>query len=111
MMKEYGDKLYGVTTYFLSKSLIELPVSFFIPLLFCSIVYFAVGLEDGFENFIFFTFTVIILVYAGSSLGMFMSSVLKKSADMLAPVVMLPFILFGGFMTNAGAFPDYISWF
>ena len=45
-----------------------------------------------------------------ASYGMFFSAAFKNVADALAPICMMPIILFGGFFANSGTYPDYITW-
>jgi ABC-type multidrug transport system ATPase subunit len=53
-LKEYSNKTYGLWSYSLSKSLVEMPFEAFYVILFSSIVYFSMGLQNTFENFAIF---------------------------------------------------------
>lgn len=33
-----------------------------------------------------------------------------ETAVQMSPSIMMPFVVFGGFMTNAGTIPDWINW-
>ena len=109
-LREYGDKSYGILPYFISKTVIEIPFMFLFPIIFSAMVYFAIGFSGGFTNWLFFSFTLCILVSCASSYGMFFSAAFKHVADALAPICMMPIMLFGGFFANAGTYPGYITW-
>jgi len=73
-LRELGDKTYSTLPYFISKSLIEIPYSFIFPILTSSLIYFAVGFEAEFLRFLFFAFTLCVLVVCSASLGMMLSA-------------------------------------
>ena len=73
-------------------------------------IYFAFGLNATFTQWLFFNFTLCLLVTCAASYGMFFSAAFKNVADALAPICMMPIILFGGFFANSGTYPDYITW-
>lgn len=45
---EYGDKSYGVLSFFISKTIIDIPFMFIFPTLFSLMIYFAFGLNATF---------------------------------------------------------------
>ena len=108
--REYGDKSYGIVPYFLTKTIIEIPFMFIFPFLFTTLTYFAIGYELDVGRFFFFAFAMCMIVICAASYGLVISALFKQGADTLAPVVMMPLILFGGFFANAGEYPGYITW-
>lgn len=52
-LKEYNAGLYGIIPYFLSKIIIEIPLTSFFPFLFTAITYYAVNFNNGVSNFFF----------------------------------------------------------
>ena len=109
-LREYGDKSYGILSYFISKSIIEIPFMFIFPILFSTMTYFAIGYELEVAWFFFFSFAICMIVICAASYGMVISAAFKHAAVDLAPIVMMPLILFGGFFANAGDYPGYITW-
>ena len=109
-LREYGDKSYGIVPYFLTKTIIEIPFMFIFPVIFTAITYFAIGYEADVDKFFFFALAMCMIVICAASYGMVISAVFKHGADSLAPVIMMPLILFGGFFANAGDYPGYITW-
>ncbi|KAK6166710.1 hypothetical protein SNE40_023343 [Patella caerulea] len=118
-LREYGSGLYRVDIYYLSKSLAELPSFILIPFIFISVVYWMVGLYASAEAFLICAGLTILVANIAMSFG-YLISTLTKSVDIalaIAPPILIPFMLFGGFFLNAGTIPvyfvwlEYISWF
>jgi ABC-type multidrug transport system permease subunit len=109
-LREYGDKSYGIIPFFLSKTMIDLPFMFIFPTIFSAMVYFAFGFGATFTQWLFYDLTLCLLVTVAASYGMFFSAAFKNLADVMAPLCMMPLILFGGFFANAGTYPDYVVW-
>jgi len=107
---EYGDRSYGIIPYYLSKTFIEIPFMFIFPFIFSAITYFAIGYEVDFLRFLFFSFSLCMIVICASSYGMMISAAFKHAAVDLAPIFMMPLIIFGGFMANSEEYPGYITW-
>ena len=59
-----------------------------------------------------FYLTALLLGFACSSIGYFLSSAVTKdeTAVAMAPVVMMPLAQFGGFLVNTKTLPKWISW-
>lgn len=107
---EFGDKSYGIIPYFLSKNTVEVPSMMIFPCISTCIIYFAVGFEDSFTCFLFFAFTICLLVTCAASFGLLISAAFKHSATAMAPVVAMPVILFGGFFANSKSYYDFVTW-
>jgi len=61
-LREYANKTYGTTTYFVSKSLTEIPFQLIFPSAFSIIIYFATGMTAEFGRFLIFTVILIAIV-------------------------------------------------
>ena len=59
--KEISNQMYNITSYFLVKQISDLPISIFVMLLFCFIVYFALGLTLTPINFLSFFLPLLLL--------------------------------------------------
>lgn len=118
-LREYGIGLYRVDVYFLCKSFSELPTFFIIPIVFCAITYWMVGLYSNFESFLFFTAVILLVANISVSFGYIVSASANSvtTALALAPPLMIPLIMFGGFFLNKDSIPvyfiwlEYLSWF
>ena len=111
-LREQANKMYHVSPYFFSKMVTELPVLIFQPLLWTVIIYFGVGLTVTAEKFWIFYVTMFLLSICASSFGYFVSSLFSSEENALgiAPVILMPLMLFSGFFSNAGSYPDWIGW-
>lgn len=111
-LKEEGAKLYTVTSYFLSRNIIEVPYSIVFPLLQALIMYWFVGLSSTAAQFFTFYLICYLISFAGMSLGLLLGSVVtdEKSVAAVTPMVLLPFFLFSGLFKNAGNLPNWIGW-
>ncbi|CAN0193610.1 unnamed protein product [Discosporangium mesarthrocarpum] len=111
MMRERSTGSYRVGPYFLAKSLSDVGLYTVVPMLFATVVYWAVGLRP--EPGAFFIFLVIFMgeVIVGQSLGLFMSAAIEDvfTAQSLSFVLILLLMLFGGFYVNNERIPEGIS--
>ena len=62
------------------------------------------------DAYLFFTLTVCVVSSTGSTFGILIGSVFKKSADVMAPVVMVPFALLSGYAVNACSYNVFFSY-
>jgi len=70
-LRESRSRLYSCETYFLGKTLAELPLFLIIPILFTSIVYPMIGLQPQLENFLIATAIVSLVANVSTSFGEF----------------------------------------
>ena len=96
--KEQDNKMYRVFTYYLSKTLGEIPFQIFSSLLIFFCCYFLTGLNhNSFLNYLYFVMTVFLTGYAGSSFAIFMSCIIDKAE--LAPAI-FPILIFTQTLTS-----------
>lgn len=112
-LREQANRMYTVTAYYLAKIMIETPVLSFVPIIFSVIVYFKIGLTITASQFFYFYLILLLISHSAASFGYFISSIFNKEemAISLAPVIMMPIILFGGQFANSGTLQAWISWF
>jgi len=60
-LKEENAKLYRISSYFFGRTIIELPFSIIIPLIFTLIVYWLIGLNDTKIEYIVIFYFIMIL--------------------------------------------------
>jgi ABC-type multidrug transport system permease subunit len=111
-LKEYSNKTYGLWSYSLSKDLVEVPFQAFYVILFCSIVYFSMGLQNTFENFAIFTAAQIMNSFCAISIGLLISSAVsnQESATILQELFIAPLLLFCGVQVNIGSIYPWLRW-
>jgi len=111
-LREHFNGMYRTDTYFLTKQLVELPLYIIEPMITLTILYWMVGLNPDAERFFIAAGIVLLVVQVVLSLGYFMSCI-SPNVDIalaLAPVLIIPFMLFGGFYLNNGSVPVWLSW-
>nr|XP_022306294.1 protein white-like isoform X2 [Crassostrea virginica] len=111
-MREYGTGLYSIGVYYLSKTIVEIPFLIIIPIIFMSILYWMSGLIHDASAFLVATGVAIVISNAAASFGYVISAAAPSTTAALAiaPALMIPFLLFGGFFLNSGSTPDYLIW-
>ena len=100
--------MYGVLPYFLGKTFSEMPVQFIFPIVHSAIIYFAIGLnDDPISKFFFFTLVTVMSSFAGVSLGLLCGCLFSdiNVAVGTAPMMVIPFMLFSGYLINFEAIP------
>jgi len=105
--------MYSVSSYFLSKTLVELPLQlFFFPTIFATIIYWMAGLQRCAYKFFIFLVVVELTTFTGESVGLAFSSIFDNFAmsSALAPILMIFFLLYSGFYVNNSSVPPEFIW-
>ena len=111
-LREQANQMYSVGAYYLSKILAEMPVLCITPMIFAIVVYFKIGLTVTASQFFYFYLIIFLLSQCSASFGYLMSSIFNDE-DMavgMAPIVIMPLVLFGGQFANSGNIQAWISW-
>ena len=105
--------MYGVMPYYMGKTISELPAQVFFPILFGVCIYWAVGLNthDSEKPLVFLLITILVSL-CGVSLGLLAGCIFSdvQVAVSAAPMCVIPFMLFGGFLTNTDSIPVGFIW-
>uniref|UniRef100_A0A182N1H9 ABC transporter domain-containing protein n=1 Tax=Anopheles dirus TaxID=7168 RepID=A0A182N1H9_9DIPT len=118
-LREKRSRLYRVDTYFLGKTIAELPLFIAVPFVFTSITYPMIGLKAGATHYLTTLFIVTLVANVSTSFG-YLISCASSSISMalsVGPPVVIPFLIFGGFFLNSASVPayfkylSYLSWF
>ncbi|XP_055525675.1 protein white isoform X2 [Wyeomyia smithii] len=118
-LREKRSRLFRVDTYFLGKTIAEVPLFIAVPFVFTSITYPMIGLRSGVEHYITALFIVTLVANVATSFGYFISCASSSVSMALSvgPPVIIPFLIFGGFFLNSASVPAYfeylsfLSWF
>ncbi|KAK1864939.1 hypothetical protein I4F81_007475 [Pyropia yezoensis] len=108
--RERARGSYGVTPYFASKMVAELPISTAFPLLFSAIVYPMAGLAAGWRKVATFASVITLESFTAASIGLTMGALAPSTEAALAagPASFVLFIVFGGqFVTRV---PRALQW-
>ncbi len=112
-LKERGSKMYGTGTYYLSKSVMDLPYVVVVPMLFVLICYWMIGFNDiSGARFGVFYLIVVVTGFCGSSVGFLLGSIFNdaKVVTVLINISILPLVLFSGFFKQRDSLPVWLGW-
>ena len=111
-IREYSNGAYSVFVYFCSKILVEYPFQIVIPVVIAASSYFAVGLQATGLKFAVFCVSLVMVNLCGTNIGLMLSSAFRDVAVALslAPLFVLPFMLFSGFFISYEDVPAYVAW-
>ncbi|MCO5584800.1 hypothetical protein L7F22_038732 [Adiantum nelumboides] len=110
LAKERASNMYRLSAYFMARTLGDIPLDFCLPLLFHIIVYFMASLRPTTSAFFLTLLTILLSTTASQGMGIAIGAVMMdlKNATTLASVVLLTFMLSGGFFVQS--IPNFISW-
>ncbi|KAK7324595.1 hypothetical protein VNO77_28288 [Canavalia gladiata] len=108
--KERSSGMYRLSSYFMSRMVADLPMELVLPTTFLLITYWMAGLKANVINFLCTLFSLLLNVLVAQGLGLAIGAVVmdQKSATTLASVIMLCFLLAGGFYVQH--VPKFIAW-
>ncbi|XP_057668847.1 protein white [Diorhabda carinulata] len=111
-LREHRKQIYRTDIYFLSKTLAELPFFVIIPLVFTSVCYFLVGLNPHFINYATTCGIMVLVANVALGYGYFISCMAstQSMALSLGGILLIPFLLFGGYFMNLKSIPKYFEW-
>ncbi|KAI3512757.1 hypothetical protein L1887_20076 [Cichorium endivia] len=110
LAKERSSGMYRLSSYFMSRTIADLPMELALPTLFCIITYWMAGLKRTPRSFLYALFTLLLSVLVSQGLGLALGALVMdlKSATVLGSVIMLSFTLAGGYYVQN--VPAFISW-
>ena len=101
-LKEHANKMYGITSYFLAKTFVELPFFFLLSIIHSSIYYFGVGLSQDFTKFVWFLLIGMSVTFSAGSVG-FVCGTLVTDPILnisISPYLISPLLLVSGLVIN-----------
>ena len=101
-----------VSSYFLARTLSELPSTIIYPAIFSAIVYGMADLQPTAGRFYFYLLTVILVANSATSVGYMISSMTSHEAVAyaLAPLFLMPMALFAGLLLDLNTIPVWLRW-
>ncbi|XP_002991839.2 ABC transporter G family member 22 [Selaginella moellendorffii] len=108
--KERASDMYRLSSYFMSRTLGDLPLNLVLPLVFLLITYFMAHLKLTVGAFLLTLLSLFLIVIAAEGLGLFIGAAMMdtKHATTLASILLLIFMLTGGFFTHGLA--SFVKW-
>lgn len=109
IMKESSRGAYRISSYMIANTLIFLPFLLVVALLFSAPLYWIVGLNPSAQAFMFFVFTIWLIVLMASSLVLFLSGISPDfiAGNSLICTVLGAFFLFSGYFIPKEMIPKY----
>eukprot|EP01036_Dinobryon_divergens_P026163 gene26163-34779_t len=108
-LREFSTGTYGGLAYFITKTVVEVPLVILQLLLQYLISYFMMDLQGNFILLVLATFG---LSMTSNSLAMLLGCLVADVKDVteLAPLLFVPQILFGGFFIRTSLIPVWLRW-
>ncbi|XP_061392279.1 ATP-binding cassette sub-family G member 1-like [Musca vetustissima] len=111
VIKEHFNQWYSLKAYYMSITLLDLPISIFGTLLFTNIIYFSSGQPMEWNRYMMFLAISVLVVLAGQSLGLMIGAWFNVvNGTFVAPVVTVPMMMFSGFGIPLQDLPFYLKW-
>lgn len=109
-LRERASSAYRVSTYYLGKTLSEMPFQVIMPCIYSVVVYWMVGLRPGADAFFTFMVVIVVTIFCAQSLGYFLGCVTPSLpvAMAIAPMCLILLLLFSGFYLNVESLPDFL---
>jgi len=110
-MREHLAGANRVSSYFIARTISEIPFQVLFPTVFSSIVYWMVGMRPELNAFLIFLCIVILCANTAVSLGYAISAVCRnaKASIAAAPVLITPMALFAGLLLDSSMIPIYFK--
>nr|QUF59467.1 ATP-binding cassette transporter Abcg-like2 [Brachionus angularis] len=110
--RDHENGMYRVISYYLAKILTDLPNFFILPIVFMSIVYWMANLNNDAERFFICVGVIILVVQCSLAFGTFISAASPSTnvALALSGPVLVPLMIFSGFLLNNDSIPKYFIW-
>merc|ERR1712087_176485 len=110
LLKERGAGIYPISAFFFGRTLSDLPLDTFIPVVVSPIIYIMVGLKATVGAYLLTMVVVLLTCFTAGSLGLLIGAwfLNLKRAQSAATVIMLTIMLTGGFLVKD--IPIWLSW-
>jgi len=110
--RETALGMYTTGSFYLTKTLTELPHNCLFPIMQMGVMYYIIGYQDKVENFFLFAVTAVLNLNCGNALGIFIAACFSDLRVTLiaAPPLILPLMIFSGFFINTDSIPVYLDW-
>jgi len=110
--RENGAGLYSAGAYFISKLIAEIPVNLISPVIFGTVAWWMMGLNDAADRFFEFILIEVILTTLGYSIGIVINLSIYDPGivQRVQPLILLPLMVFAGFFLNTNSVPVWLVW-
>ncbi|XP_070504951.1 ATP-binding cassette sub-family G member 1-like [Chironomus tepperi] len=111
ILKENFNRWYSVKSYYISTTLIDLPVTIISCLLFSIVIYIMVGWPLEADRFSVFFVVSFLIVFIAQSIGLLIGTVCNViNGTFLGPILAVPAMMLAGFGVTLKDLPPYLYW-
>ncbi|CAG0892107.1 unnamed protein product [Darwinula stevensoni] len=111
LRKETLNKWYSLKAYHVAKMLSDIPFTALCTFVFLVICYFMIAQPMDASRFLKSVALGMHVAFISQSLGFIVGTLLPiQTAAFLSPVIIMPFLLFSGFLLRVKAIPGYLRW-
>jgi ABC-type multidrug transport system ATPase subunit/ABC-type multidrug transport system permease subunit len=115
LSRERAKKMYGVGSFFVSKSVSDMTANVLLPLLYGMVVYWTANLRPSAAAYLQFILAFYLALSTAQSMGLFLSIAIRQTqlSLILAPPITLFFMILGGFyipFPNLNPGVAWLSW-
>ncbi|XP_031640929.1 ATP-binding cassette sub-family G member 1 [Contarinia nasturtii] len=111
LLKEHFNRWYSLKSYYLSVTLLDLPISLFGTSIFTILIYTITSQPYELCRFAMFLAISIIVTIVGQSIGLMVGSWFNVvNGTFLAPTITIPMMMFAGFGVTLKDLPSYMKW-
>eukprot|EP01114_Cavostelium_apophysatum_P002732 TRINITY_DN1241_c0_g2_i3.p1 TRINITY_DN1241_c0_g2~~TRINITY_DN1241_c0_g2_i3.p1 ORF type:complete len:901 (+),score=139.14 TRINITY_DN1241_c0_g2_i3:2952-5654(+) len=112
-VRERATGMYRTSSYFIAKTLCDIvPMRVIPPLMMGGIVYYMIGFQPGWVHFITFQTILLLCSVVATSMCLAISAATPSLSmgNLICILLMLFFMLFGGFLVNKTSMPSFVGW-
>lgn len=112
-IREQSSRLYSPESYYLSKNVIETPLTIFFVIIYATVIYFCTGFRtDGAQYFFIYLAGILLNSMTAQSIGYTVGTLYSTVTEAMSivQICIIPFTILTGKIINESSLPRYIFW-